>query len=66
MTTPPSELIDRYDPGLPLEEACTPPASWYVDPRILELELQTTFANTWQYACPVSYTHLTLPTTILV
>ena len=51
MTTPPSALIDRYDPGLPLEEACTPPASWYVDPRILELELQTTFANTWQYAC---------------
>jgi choline monooxygenase len=51
MTIPPRALIDGYDPSLPLEEACTPPASWYVDPRILELELRTTFANTWQYAC---------------
>jgi choline monooxygenase len=43
--------IDRYRPDTPLDEACTPPASWYVDPRILELELDTTFAATWQYAC---------------
>ena len=51
MTTP-FEHTDRpLRPSLPLEEACTPPASWYVDPGILELELQTTFANTWQYAC---------------
>ena len=45
------DLIDRYDPGRPLAEASTCPASWYIDPRILELELETTFANTWQYAC---------------
>ena len=43
--------IDRYRPDQPLEEASTPPASWYVDPRFLELEERTTFANTWQYAC---------------
>jgi choline monooxygenase len=43
--------IERYRPDTPLEEACTPPAAWYVDPRILELELGSTFANTWQYAC---------------
>jgi choline monooxygenase len=43
--------IDRYRPGLPLEEASTPPSSWYVDPRFLELELQTAFAESWQYAC---------------
>ena len=43
--------IDRYRPDTPLDEASTPPASWYVDPRILELELDATFAATWQYAC---------------
>jgi len=43
--------IERYQPDLPLAEARTPPASWYVDPRFLELEIETTFANTWQYAC---------------
>ncbi len=45
------DLIDRYRPDLPLEEASTCPAAWYVDPRILELEQQTTFARSWQYAC---------------
>jgi choline monooxygenase len=51
MTTPVRQILDRYDPSRPLESACTPPASWYVDPRILELELETAFAKTWQYAC---------------
>jgi len=45
------DLIDAYRPDLPLERACTPPAAWYTDPRFLELELETTFAHTWQYAC---------------
>ena len=45
------DQIDSYQPDRPLEEASTPPASWYVDPRILDLELATTFANSWQYAC---------------
>jgi choline monooxygenase len=53
MKTPVADLVDGYRPDLPLEEACTPPSSWYVDPRILELELETTFARTWQYACRV-------------
>ena len=44
------QLIDPYDPGLPLAEASTPPASWYIDPRILELEQRTTFERSWQYA----------------
>jgi choline monooxygenase len=43
--------IDRYRPELPLAEACTPPASWYVDPRFLALEQRTVFAQSWQYAC---------------
>jgi choline monooxygenase len=51
MTNRVIDLIDRYQPATPLAEACTPPAAWYIDPRILELEQRTTFANTWQYAC---------------
>ena len=51
MKNPVLDQIDRYQPQLPLEEASTCPASWYVDPRILELEQQTTFARSWQYAC---------------
>jgi choline monooxygenase len=51
MTESVATLLSRYDPERPLEEASTPPAAWYIDPRILELELETTFARTWQYAC---------------
>ncbi len=46
-------IIGRYRPELPLEEACTIPAAWYFDPRILDLEQRTAFASTWQYACRV-------------
>ena len=51
MTNPLLTEIERYRPELPLAEACTPPASWYIDPRFLDLELETTFARSWQYAC---------------
>jgi choline monooxygenase len=44
------DQIDRYRPETPLAEACTAPASWYVDPRMLELEQRTTFARSWQLA----------------
>src|SRR5262245_17015170 len=44
------EIIDLYDPNDPLAEAWTIPAPWYVDPRVLDLELRTTFARTWQLA----------------
>ena len=50
MSTSVAGLIDAYDPTLPLAEASTIPASWYVDPRIHALEKQTTFARTWQFA----------------
>lgn len=46
-------LIDRYDPDAPLAQARTCPASWYVDPRILELEQRTTFARHWQLVARV-------------
>jgi choline monooxygenase len=42
------EIIERYNPNAPLAEASTPPSSWYVDPRILELERRTVFAGAWQ------------------
>jgi choline monooxygenase len=42
------EEIDRFEPGLPIERAHTPPASWYVDPRFFELERRAVFGRTWQ------------------
>jgi choline monooxygenase len=42
------EIIDTYNPYAPLAEALTPPSSWYVDPRIFELEQRTVFARSWQ------------------
>jgi choline monooxygenase len=44
------QIICSYDPDAPLEEAWTIPASWYTDDRIYELELETVFAVSWQYA----------------
>ncbi len=48
MTESLTEIIDSYDPSLPLEKALTIPATWYTDKRIYQLELQTTFARSWQ------------------
>jgi choline monooxygenase len=42
------EIIANYNPSAPLAEASTPPASWYSDPRILELEQRTVFSRSWQ------------------
>ena len=42
------EIIEHYNPGSPLAEASTPPASWYSDPRIPELEQRTVFTRSWQ------------------
>ena len=47
------DLIEAYRPDLPLERASTPPATWYTDPRFLDVVLATTFAQSWQYACRV-------------
>lgn len=45
-----AELLAQYDPRLPLAEASTIPAAWYLDERIAALERRTTFSRTWQYA----------------
>jgi len=44
------EIIDSYDPNAPLDQAATIPSSWYVDERIHALELETVFAQSWQFA----------------
>ena len=42
------EILGQYDDRAPLNEASTIPASWYVDPRIAELERNAVFSSTWQ------------------
>jgi choline monooxygenase len=42
------DIVESYNPALPLAEASTPPSSWYTDRRIFELEKQTVFARSWQ------------------
>jgi choline monooxygenase len=41
-------ILASYNDEAPLSEASTIPASWYVDPRIAELESLTVFSHTWQ------------------
>jgi len=43
------EIVDSYQER-PLAEASTPPCSWYIDPRILDLEQRTVFSRSWQFA----------------
>ena len=43
-------IIDSYDPTLPLEQASTIPASWYTDKRVFALEQETVFSNSWHFA----------------
>ncbi|MGH9755988.1 MAG: aromatic ring-hydroxylating oxygenase subunit alpha, partial [Blastocatellia bacterium] len=42
------QIIESYNPNAPLAEAWTIPATWYVDPRIMELERRTVFSHSWQ------------------
>src|ERR1051325_10291040 len=44
------EIINAYDPTVPLDHASTIPSTWYTDDRIFELEKQTVFSNSWQVA----------------
>ena len=46
-------IIESYDPTAPLAEASTIPAPWYTDERIFELEKQTVFSRSWQFAARV-------------
>jgi choline monooxygenase len=44
---PVEKLVAAYDARAPLEKAWTIPASWYVDPRIADLEKASVFSG-WQ------------------
>ena len=48
------EELERFDPQVPIEQASTPPASWYTDPRFYALERTTVFHRTWQAVGPGS------------
>jgi choline monooxygenase len=37
----------QFDPSIPVEAAATPPALWYTDPRVLELERRNVFEKAW-------------------
>ncbi len=42
--------VQRFDPKLAIEEASTPPSSWYTSPAFWALERRAVFARTWQQA----------------
>ena len=42
------EILSSYDDRAPLSQASTIPASWYIDPRVAELERLNVFSKTWQ------------------
>lgn len=42
------DIITGYNAGSPLAEAYTIPSSWYVDPRVAQLESEAVFARNWQ------------------
>jgi len=44
------DIINSYNPSAPLEEAFTIPSSWYTNPDLYQLELQTVFTKNWQFA----------------
>jgi phenylpropionate dioxygenase-like ring-hydroxylating dioxygenase large terminal subunit len=48
-----AQIINSYDPEAPLSQAATIPSSWYTDARIFELERQTVFSHSWQFAARV-------------
>jgi choline monooxygenase len=44
------KIIANYNPDAPLAEASTIPAAWYTDKRVFDLEKQTVFGRSWQFA----------------
>ncbi|KAE9609881.1 hypothetical protein Lal_00006453 [Lupinus albus] len=42
------KLVDQFNPKIPIEEAVTPPTSWYTDPSFFNLELHRVFYTGWQ------------------
>jgi choline monooxygenase len=49
-----NSIINSYNSDAPLAEASTIPAGWYTDERVFELEKQTVFSRSWQFAARVN------------
>ncbi|KAG8376410.1 hypothetical protein BUALT_Bualt09G0060600 [Buddleja alternifolia] len=47
------KMVREFDPKIAIEEAWTPPSSWYTDPDFYSLELNQVFYKGWH---PVGYT----------
>ncbi|KAI4312215.1 hypothetical protein MLD38_037052 [Melastoma candidum] len=45
---PLDSLVHQFDPMIPIEEAVTPPSSWYTDSSFHDLELDRVFHRGWQ------------------
>ncbi|GAB2227084.1 hypothetical protein Drorol1_Dr00008888 [Drosera rotundifolia] len=43
-----SRIVEDFDPRIPIEDAVTPPSSWYTDPAFYEFELDRVFYRGWQ------------------
>ncbi|GAB2267400.1 hypothetical protein Dimus_002384 [Dionaea muscipula] len=41
-------VVGDFDPSIPIEDAVTPPSSWYTDPSFYALELDRVFYRGWQ------------------
>src|SRR5438046_7157631 len=46
-------IIGSYDASARLDRASTIPSAWYTDERVFELELQTVFSRSWQFAARI-------------
>jgi choline monooxygenase len=44
------QIINSYDPDAPLSQASTIPSSWYTNKDLFEVETQTVFSKSWQFA----------------
>ncbi|MEX1367569.1 MAG: SRPBCC family protein [Nannocystaceae bacterium] len=42
------EQVARFDPAVAIEDAWTPPSSWYASPQLYALETQAVFGRAWQ------------------
>ena len=45
-----TQIINSYDPDAPLSQASTIPSSWYTNKDLFEVETQTVFSKSWQFA----------------
>ena len=57
MTASITKVVYSYDPSASLAEASTPPASWYIDSKLFDLEHRTVFPHSWLLAGRADQVH---------